>query len=44
MCPSGATCLSIHGLLFQSVSTMKDPTKHVGLVQNRRTHPHLIEN
>jgi len=32
MCPSGVTCLSAE--LFQSVSTKKNPTKHVGLVQS----------
>ena len=35
--------ISIHRLLFQCASTMKNPTKLVSLVQSR-PHHHLIEN
>jgi hypothetical protein len=35
--------MSIHRLLFQWAITIKNPTKHVGLVQSGPRH-HLIEN
>jgi hypothetical protein len=35
--------MSIRGLLFQRASTIKNPTKRVGLVQSG-PHDHLIEN
>jgi predicted LPLAT superfamily acyltransferase len=35
--------MSIHELLFQWASTIKNLTKHVGLVQSGHHH-HLIEN
>ena len=42
MCLSGVD-MSNHGLMFQWASTIKNPTKHVGLVQSG-PHHYLIEN
>ena len=41
MCLSGATCLSTE--CYFSELALKNPTKHVGLVQSG-PHHHLIEN
>jgi hypothetical protein len=42
MCPSGATFLSADWCFIERASTIKNPTKRVGLVQSGPHH--LLEN